>query len=73
MMKNYLETLFEWQTTSAIGSRVLHEIMTKAYGANATYPEFQFKNFTSREELFEYTSADNYTFPGGNAGVCYGF
>lgn len=73
MMKNYLETLIEWQQTSPIGSRVLNEIISKGYGANATYPEFQFMNFTSREELFDYTSADNYTFPGGNAGVCYGF
>ena len=30
-------------------------------------------NFTSKDELFEYTSAENYTFPGGNLGVCYGF
>jgi len=47
--------------------------MEKEYGKDATYPDFQFKNFTSKEELFEYTSADNYTFTPGLPGVCYGF
>lgn len=44
------------------------------YGEKASLPEFKvWTNFTSKEALFEYTSADNYTFSGGNEGVCYGF
>jgi len=46
--------------------------------ANATYgttelTKFVFMNFKDKAELFEYTSADNYTFNGGLEGVCYGF
>ena len=71
MMQNYLETLFEFQQ-GPIGGRVIGELLKHAYGG-ATYPEWQFMNFTSKEELFEYTSAENYTYPDGNLGVCYGF
>lgn len=46
--------------------------------ANFTYgttelTDFKFMNFKDKAALFEYTSADNYTFTGGNEGVCYGF
>ena len=41
--------------------------------SNSPYPDFTFMNFTSKEELFAYTSAENYTFEGGNLGVCFGF
>ena len=30
-------------------------------------------NFADKEALFEYTSADNYTFNAGNEGICFGF
>ena len=32
-----------------------------------------FKNFTSKEELFEYTSSEDYKKPDGTEGICYGF
>jgi hypothetical protein len=47
--------------------------MKTKFGKQSTYPDFQFKNFTSTEELFAYTKADNYTFTPGLPGVCYGF
>jgi len=61
MMQNYLETLFDWQKTSRLIKPFL-----RIDGKNATYPDFQFMNFTSKDELFAYTSAENYTYPGGN-------
>lgn len=73
MMQNYLAELISWQKSDIIGSKIVNELLVTEYGKNATYPDFQFMNFTSRQELFEYTSAENYTFPGGNLGVCYGF
>ena len=30
-------------------------------------------HFDTKEDLFAYTSADNYTYTDGNEGVCYGF
>ena len=41
--------------------------------ANAEQPDWVFKTFETKDALFEYVSNEDYTFPGGNAGVCYGF
>ena len=49
------------------------EIVKKAYGDKATYPEWQIKHFDSKDDLFAWTSAENYTFTDGLEGVCYGF
>ena len=38
-----------------------------------SYPDFEFKQFASKEELFEYTSSEKYPLADGNPGVCYGF
>ena len=40
---------------------------------DAEMPKFEIMPFESKDKLFEYTSADNYTFQDGNKGVCYGF
>ena len=49
------------------------EIVKKAYGDKATYPEWKIKHFDSKDDLFAWTSAENYTFTDGLEGVCYGF
>lgn len=36
-------------------------------------PSFKFQEFENKDKLFEWVSAEDYTFPGGNEGVCYGF
>ena len=69
-MVKYLETL---HTVQKISEPVINATLKALYGDNAYYPDFKIMNFTSKEALFEYTSADNYTFQGGNEGVCYGF
>ena len=46
----------------------------ESYGnENAALPDFEIKYFTSKDELFDYTSAENYSYPGGNLPICYGF
>jgi len=45
----------------------------KLYGSKGTYPDFQIESFESKDQLFEYTSKDNYTFTDGVVGICYGF
>ena len=32
-----------------------------------------FKNFTNKEELFDYISREDYMQAGGTEGICYGF
>ena len=69
MMKKYLEKLIEVQTNDIY----LELLIKSVYGDKATYPEWKFMNFATKEDLFAWTSADDYTFNAGNEGVCYGF
>jgi len=70
MMVKYLSKLFEVQN---LNTKARDEFVTTLYGEKATYPEWQFHNFTSKEDLFSWTSAENYTFTDGLQGVCFGF
>lgn len=70
MMQKYLEKLIEVQSFDPAKR---DEFIEAVYGPKATYPEWKFMNFATKEDLFAWTSADNYTFNAGNEGVCYGF
>ena len=37
------------------------------------YPKFEFRNFTSKEELYTYIQKPEYLTNDSNKGVCYGF
>lgn len=67
MMKSYLEQLIKFQKlyVNLIASNL-------SFNPNQ-YPDFKFMDFATKEDLYAYTSAENYTFNGGNEGVCYGF
>lgn len=60
MMQSYLENLIKIQKANV-----------EKFGLSENYPDFYFKNFTSKDDLFSYTSADTYTYT--TDGVCYGF
>ena len=40
---------------------------------DAVLPQYQFKWFASKDELFDYTSEKDYTYQDGRPGVCFGF
>ena len=51
----------------------INSVLQGLYGGDAELPFFRFEHFNTTEDLFAYTSADNYTFGDGNVGICYGF
>lgn len=70
IMKDYLKNIIDIQKDSP---STTSDFLTGLYGDKAEYPDFDFISFASKKDLFDYTSADNYTFAGGNTGICYGF
>ena len=69
MMRDYLKTLYDFQVTDPYLQLVIEQL----YGSKATYPEWEFQYFDSQDDLFAWTSAENYTFTDGLKGVCFGF
>ena len=41
--------------------------------SDAKLPDWKMKTFTDKNELFDWIASDDYTYPGGNEGICYGF
>ena len=71
MMKSYLEKLIRWQR---FHFWLIVPYLEGLYGKkNTEYPEWEFKHFATKEDLYSWTSAHNYTYTDGNEGVCYGF
>ena len=70
MMLDYLQTLRQVQE---ISRPKINSVLQGLYGNDAELPFFRFEHFNTTEDLFAYTSADNYTFGDGNVGICYGF
>lgn len=70
IMQDYIQSIIDYQTADIDKT---NELLQKAYGSKATYPDFRIQQFTSEEDLFNWTSAENYTFTDGLEGVCYGF
>lgn len=60
MMKTYLEEIIQVQQQEPVKA-ILTKKMTERYrDGSYGYPDFQFMNFTDTQELFDYTSAEDY-------------
>ena len=73
MMVGYLEELWELQN---LDEAYMNKILEKKYPSKnkkAALVDFEIMYFDTKDDLFAWTSADNYTYTDGNAGVCYGF
>ena len=73
MMEDYLRNLINWQKGLFNKGLVENELETLYGDKNTDYPEWEFLHFDTKEDLYAWTSADNYTYEGGLKGVCYGF
>ena len=71
MMTSYIETLIEFQWD--LKDKANKYLIKATKDADAKLPEFEVRNFSSKDELFDWISSDTYTYPEGNTGVCYGF
>ena len=71
MMTSYIETLIKMQWDLKPEAEKYLRAVT--LDSDAKLPEFEVRNFSSKDELFDWISSDTYTYPEGNTGVCYGF
>ena len=41
--------------------------------SDAEMPHWKIQYFKDKDELFDYVSAEDYTYEGGKPGICYGY
>lgn len=71
MMQSYLEALTALQLKYK--PKADSYLKTREDDSEAELPTFKITPFTDKDELFDWISSDDYTYPDGNTGVCYGF
>ena len=78
MMQDYLRKLHDVQE---LNDGALNRYLTaptiaggKGYSAeDAVLPIWEFKYFSSKDEMFDYTQEKDYTYQDGRPGICFGF
>ena len=71
MMASYIEMLTKVQKEEKpTADRVLR---AREGDDEAELPDWEIKTFADKNALFDWIASDDYTYPDGNEGICYGF